>query len=214
MSFNDLNKEQKQLVVLAVMAVVVVVALGKQLILGPAKEKAENAQRMIEEKGKERTLGTRMLNRDPSIKANLGVMGNDLIVERTEGKIPPRIGKELWAQKRLTNIGYNLGLSLTVSEHRTLRHIPLQEKGDLKPEDVSFWVPYAVEVTTRAGYADLKEFLRNVYDQDPYASLARLQIAASEKDPLLHDVLMIFEWPIPRSEEDIDMLRSYAEATP
>ncbi|GEM_PF-6758912 len=214
MSFSDLNKEQKQLVVLAVMAVVVVVALGNQLILGPAKEKAENADRMIQDKGKEKTLGIRMLNRDPGIQEGLGSMANDLLAERAEGRIPPKIGKEFWAQKRLTDIGYNLGMSLTVSEHGTLRHIPLQEKGDLEPGDVSFWVPYSIEITTRAGYKELMAFIRQVHDQEPYASLARLQVAASEKDPLRHDILMIYEWPTPRFEEDIDMLKGYAEASP
>ena len=212
MSFKDLNKEQKQLVVLAVMAVVVVVALGNQLVLGPAKENAANADKMISEKGKEKTLGIRMLNRDPNIQENLGNKAVDLLTEQAEGRIPPRIGKEFWAQKRLTDIGYNLGMSLTVSEHGALRHIPLQEKGDLEPGDVSFWVPYAVEINTQAGYNDLLSFIHQVHEQEPYASLARLQIAASEKDPLRHDILMIYEWPTPRFEEDVDMLTGYAEA--
>lgn len=214
MSFSELNKEQKQMVVLAVMAVVVVIALGNQLILGPAKEKAKVAERMMQDKGKERTLGTRMLNRDQEIKNGLGKMGKELIAKREEGLIPPQIGKEFWAQKRLTDLGYKLGLSLTVTEHNALRHIPLREKGDIKKADVSFWVPYAVEVNTRSDYGSVIDFLNKVYEQDPYASLARLQVTASEKDPIRHDVLMIFEWPTPRLEEDILMLQSFAEVAP
>jgi hypothetical protein len=215
MSFQDLSKEQKQMAALAVMSVIVVIALGNQLVLGPAKEKAASAQRVIEEKANERTLGERMLKRDPTVRQELGEMAAALLQEQQEGRLPPVTGKEFWAQKRLTALGFNLGLNLTVSEHNTLRHILFAPDDDkIKPEDISFWVPYAVEVSVRAGYADVMALIDKVHETDPYASLASLSLSASKTDPLRHDVLLIYEWPTPRFQEDLSLLAGYQEGTP
>lgn len=218
MNPKEWSKEQKQMAVLGVMSVVVVFALGNQLVLGPLKSQAADAEQILQEKGTEKASGERILRRDPLLRRELAADVKAIADIRNQSLIPPGEGKEFWAQKRLRPIGYELDLDLSVSRHipPQPRHLTLKAPSGSKGPDgdtvasdekkLSFWIPYPVEIETRLSFSQLNALLSELHRAEPYASVGLLQVKPSVQDPIRHNVRILVQWPIPRFETEWDEL--------
>lgn len=207
MNIQEWTKEQKQLALLGVMSVVVVVALINQLLLGPAKIRAAQAESVLNEKGREKEVGERMLQRDPMVRRELEENVAAVLAARKTGKLPPETSKEFWAQRRFRTIGHNLSLDLEVSIHRPPQSRYINPQGTARElaeelEKMPFWIPFSVEINARLGYHDLSDLLTVLQEEEPYASIALLKVTPSTSTPARHDVTMVVEWPVPREEAE------------
>jgi hypothetical protein len=205
MNLQDLNKEQKQLILLGIMGVVVFFALGNQLLMAPAKNAALKASELIDEKGMDVKSGKSLLSKDRLIKRELATSAELILKAIDNENTPPTSGKEFWAQRRIGEIGYELDMDLAVSEHNQLRYFTVPETDS---NTVSFWVPYSVKISALLSYSQLIEFLERLQQKEPYVSLAILTVNPSLDHPQKHNVTIVAEWPVPRSEDDVVKIRA------
>ena len=216
MNIQEWDKEQKQLVILGIMTVVVIIALGNQLVLGPAKIKAAQAETLIQEKGREKETGERLLRRDPTVRREMREDFSWIRAEREAGKIPRASNKLFWAQRRLYDIGDSLSLKFDVLDYTSSTPRYITPGGTARDyaaelEKLPFWIPFSVEIRARLSFQDLNRLLAELEAQEPYATVALLRITPGLSDPTRHNVQVVVEWPVPREEAEWNQLEGRME---
>jgi hypothetical protein len=212
MKFSDLNKEQKQLLILAVGGSFTLLMIASNLVMKPAKAAAANAEKVIAELESEVNKGELLLQRDPRVRAETGKDARR-ILEIYDAYFPPETSRYGWAIDQLIGIGEELGFTPSVKESRGVRFVPLRPRQEFNVNSVSMWVPYSVDVEFQTSFENLKKFITLLREKNPYCSLAKLEINAQEGDPEHHLISLIVEWPVFRFEEDLAWIKTQAEAS-
>lgn len=214
MNFAEMNKEQKQLLILAVGGAVTFLMVVSNLMVKPAKAAAEKAEKIIEELGTDVNRGELLLERDPKVRRDVLADAKALLAI-VDKELPPVNGRYGWALENLTGVSEEVGVLFTVKEHAGARYVPMKPRQEFNPDSVPMWIPYPVDVEFRTNFENLKKILRLLKEKFPYCSVAKMQIEASNQDFQKHKVSLILEWPVFRFEEDLAWIRSQAgENTP
>lgn len=208
MNFSEMNKEQKQLLVLAVGGTITIIAILSNLVIGPARAEAAEARKTIEELEDKVIKGERVLRRSVMVNRDVQNFASEVLSVHEE-HLPPRISPYIWAVENLSLLAEDLDLVISVQEHPTSRFMPIPEDmEDLNRSSVPYWVPYTVDVDVNTSFAKLKSFLNLIHRELPYASVAGLQIQASSTQPERHAISMMLEWPTFRFPEDLEWLQN------
>jgi len=205
--FSELNKEQKQLLVLAVGGVITLFMIVFNLMIVPAREAAEQGRRHTERYEMDVNRGEALLRRDRRTREEAREAANAML-EIYREHLPPEAGRYIWALERISQIGEDLNLQLVVREHPGSRYIPVRDMNRFDPNSVSMWIPYAVDVEMRTSFANLQNFLRELHTRYPFCSVGSLRITASSENPLHHEVRLLLEWPVFRFQEDLNELEA------
>lgn len=206
MNFKNIPKQQRDMLVLGVMGAITFVMLILNFVLSPAQARAVSARKNITDLQQKVHKAETLLRVDRRNRESMRAHA-EAIVTAIEQNPPPKDSRYLWSLQKISDIGHKLGLIITIREHGGTRFIPnRQPYADIR-ERVPLWVPYAVEVTLEASYTDLQNFLRLFQEENPYASLGRLEILPQLTNPERHKINLILEWPVPRDVEAITPLR-------
>lgn len=210
MNFSSLTKEQKQLVILGVGGCFTLIMIVSNLVIGPAKEKAAEAEEIILELENKVASGERILRRNVRVQRDVNSFSSEILAIH-ESELPPRTSPYVWAVENLSLLADELGLNLSIQEHPTTRYIPVSDSlKNLNVNSIPYWVPYSVDVKINTSFAKLQSFLVLLEKALPYASIGEITIQASSNTPERHQITVLVEWPTFRFEED---LRSLTELT-
>jgi len=214
MKWAELNKKQKDSLILSVMGVVTFLVVIQNLIIIPRKEAVAAAQKVIDEIDSKVSRGESVLTRDRISRRDLqsNAVG---ILEILRNHLPPDVSRYTWALGKVTAISHELGLlPPVVREHKGQRYVQSRRPYEEIRDNASMWVTYAVEVDFQAGYFQVIEFLRRLHEKNPYASVGQLNLRTNQQSPEFHQVSLLIEWPIFRHEADKTLLETYRGATP
>lgn len=211
MKFSDLNKEQKQLLILAVGGSITLLMIFSNLMMKPAKAAAANAEKIILELESKVNKGETLLQRNLRVQADTR-KGAQQILDVYETYFPPETSRYGWALDQLIGIGEEVGFTPTVKESRGIRYVPLRPRQEFNENSVPMWVPYSVDVEFQTSFENLKNFIILLRKKNPYCSVAKLEINAQDGDPEHHLINLIVEWPVFRFEEDLAWIKAQAQA--
>jgi len=209
MKFSEMNKEQKQLLILAVGGGITILMIVSNLLVKPTKEAALAAEEIIEELGSDVARGELLLERDSRIRSKTQEDAK-AILNIVEEDLPPENGRYGWALENLSGVSEEVGVLFVVKEYRGTRYIPIKPGLDFNQDSVSMWIPYTVEVQFKTSFENLKKILSILQEKFPYCSLANMQINASNQDPENHDISLILEWPVFRLDSDLVWIKEQA----
>lgn len=203
MKFSELNKEQKQLLILAVGGVITMFFIISNLIIGPAKEQAAEAETIIDELDKKVRDGDRILRRAVMAERQVKTLSSE-ILSIHQSELPPLSSPYIWAVEKLSLLAEELQLNVTVREHPTNRYQTITPSmNEFDPESVPLWIPYTVDVEVNTTFAKLKKILVLLEESLPYASVAELVVQSNDATPEEHEITFMVEWPTFRREEDL-----------
>jgi hypothetical protein len=204
--FSELDKEKKQLLILAVGGVITIFFVISNLVIGPAKEQAAQAEETIEELDKKVRDGDRILRRSALAERQVKTLSSE-ILSIHQSELPPLTSPYIWAVEKLSLLAEELQLKITVREHPANRYLPIPPSlQDFNPDSVPMWIPYTVDVEVNTTFANLKKFLVLLEESLPYASVAELMIQTNQATPEEHDITFMVEWPTFRLEEDLSWM--------
>ncbi|MCC5850746.1 MAG: hypothetical protein JJU29_21875 [Verrucomicrobia bacterium] len=212
MKFSELNKEQKQLVVLAVGGVFTVFMILNNLVLGPMRASAAAAQNQTADLERKVNRGEAILRRERINQVSIQSVAAEIGAIR-EAYLPPEISRYTWALSQISGVGHLLGIQAQVREHDLPRYVPHTAPYRQIKLDTPMWVPYAVQVNFTAGYDKIIQFIDQLYKANPYISIGMLTIQRNPNQPENHLVQMVVEWPVLRFNEDINQLQALAEGS-
>lgn len=212
MNFAEMNKEQKQLLILAVGGAFTLIMITSNLLVKPTQKRAEAAEKIIEELATDVSRGELLLERDARVRAKTREDAQALL-KIVEEQLPPESGRYGWALENLTEVAESVGVLFSVREHRGARFVPLKSGQEFNPDSIPMWIPYPVEVEFRTSFENLKKILNLIEQKFPYCSVANMQINASERDPENHNISLILEWPVFRLESDKTWIEKQAKAS-
>ncbi|MDF3130426.1 hypothetical protein P0Y35_14560 [Kiritimatiellaeota bacterium B1221] len=210
MKFSEMNKEQKQLVILGVGGAITILFIVVNLLVKPAKEAALKAEEVIAELESEVNRGQMVLDRDLKVKKEVKASAKE-ILEIVNRELPPSTGRYAWALANITEVFEDMGVYLDMEETRGLRYLPLKDGQEFNPDSVSMWVPYSVTVRFKTSFENLKKILNLLKEKFPYCSIAKLDIRASEQDYENHNISLILEWPVFRFDSDQAWMEKQAQ---
>lgn len=212
MSFSEMNKEQKQLVVLAVMGLVTAISVVSNMIIGPAREDAAEASVVIKEKKAEVATGEAVLIRDARNQRDIADF-SVVLKEVHEEFLPPESSTYIWAVEKLSLIAEELDMVIKVRQHPSARYRVTSrvKSADLAEDTIPMWIPYATDVDMNASFAKLQSYLNLLREKVPYASVSRIRISAGGQNPEEHAISLIVEWPTFRFPEDLEWIQSESE---
>lgn len=215
MKFSEMNKEQKQYVVLGVMAVVTTFFVLQNIVVGPMRARASQAEETISDLQPKVRLGEAMLRRDRVNRDEILAISEEILAT-SQTQLPDRQSQLSWAQRVLNEIIKDqLGLDGEAERVHPAQRAAVPRGSYEEVQDrVSMWSVFAVDVTLRAGFDDLRRFLDVLYEQQPYASVGRMTLSANPANPEKHRVEMVVEWPVFRFRQDIELLTTHAGENP
>jgi len=209
MKFSELNKEQKQYVVLGVMMVVTAVAVIQNLLLAPRRERLAAAQKMITDNEARVRRGEATLRRDRVTRESLRETAAAIV--KISEELPPELSRYTWALNRVMGVAHDLELPPPlVREYSGQRFVAHRRPYAEVRDRASMWVPYTLEVTAQLGYHDLLRFLAKLKEDHPYISVGSLSIQENVATPERHNIRMLLEWPVFRHGRDREVVRELA----
>lgn len=209
MKFSELNKEQKQLLILAVGGTFTLLMVLSNLLIAPAKAAAEAGRKNVAEFELKVSRGERMLRRNVQVQRETEELSTR-VMKIYRDHLPPEVSRYIWALEQISQLGEDLGLQLTVQEHPGARYIPIRDKGNLDVNSIPMWIPYPVDVSLNTSFENLKKFLSLLHERYPYCSVGKFEIAASPSHPENHAISLLLEWPVLRLEDDLNWVRAQA----
>lgn len=215
MKYSEMNKEQKQYLLLGVMAVVTTFFVLQNLVLGPLGERAEAAEKTIETLEPKLRRGQAMLQRDRVNREEMQAMSAE-ILEISQSKLPDRESQLSWAQRVLNElIKDQLELDGDAERvHPAQRAARPRGSYEEVKNRVPMWTVFAVDVRLRAGFEDVRRFLEALHEQQPYASVGFMRLATNPAHPEKHLVELVVEWPVFRFGQDLELLTTHAGERP
>lgn len=211
-NFAELNKEQKQLLILSVGGVITLIMLGSNLLMKPANAAAAEAEELILKYEQDVRRGELLIRRDQRVRAQTQSDSKEILKIYQE-QLPPEINRYGWALDNLIALSDKIDLEIFVKETREDRFIPERQGEKSNPESVPMWVPYSVDVEFRTNFANLKKFLNLIEKEFPFSSVANMQISSTDQDPENHFINFTVEWPVFRYDEDLDWIISQARGS-
>lgn len=189
MNIQQLNKEQKQLIVLGVLVAIVVLYVGFRFGLGPLLSGGEGRGARLEEiKAKVEEADRLLRKKRENLEAYRATRQE--IHAIAEKMIPPSDNPLAWATERISRIARRVGIDIeSISEIST----PLPAGGK---EKTFAFQPYAVRISASAGYDQLLAMLQEIQKSDPYVTIDGLTISGRSLTPEMHEIRVIIEWPI------------------
>jgi hypothetical protein len=209
MKFSELNKEQKQLLILVVGGIFTLLMIGSNLVITPAKAAAEEGRQNIATFENQVNRGESVLRRDALVrKETLELSSTALDLYQTH--LPPIASRYIWALEKVSQLGADLDLQLTVQEHSGTRYIPVRDLSSLDVNSIPMWIPYPVDVRLNTSFENLQKFLSLLYERYPYCSVGKIEIAATPIHPENHNISLLLEWPVFRFEQELDWITAQA----
>ena len=206
MSFKDMDKERKQLLILAVGGVITLFFIISNLVIGPARAEATEAEVIIKDLERDVRNGERLLRRSVMTERDATSIASE-IHAIYEQELPPRTSSYIWTVEKLSLLAEEAGLSITVREHPQPRFEKIPPGlTNINPDSIPYWIPYSVDVNINTTFAKLTNFLNLLDDSLPFASVADLRIQANAATPEQHGVTLLLEWPTFRFESDMDWI--------
>ncbi len=187
MSLKDLSKEQKQYVVLGVLAAVILVVL---LVIGikvslSSITKAKKELKILTEKieAADRTLSRRSkVNAD--FRRTMGVL------EKQLNNAPPERNYYSWATEVIYSSARQAGLEIdTVDEIAGAG-----SKAGAAGQDTIRLESYALRITSHGGFNNVKQFIGDIRDKYPLVRFTGIDVSKGN-DPENHNVQMFMQWP-------------------
>jgi hypothetical protein len=216
MNLSEMDKEKKQLLILAVGGCITVVMVISNLLIGPARADAATATETIAELENEVSSGERILRRAVMTERDVRNFSSEILaIHRDE--LPPSTSPYIWAVENLSLLAEELNLTISVKEHPAARYVPVSPTlSDVNPESVPMWIPYSVDVEFNASFAKLKNFVDVLEESLKFAAVVGLRVESNPSNPEEHDISLILEWPTFRFEEDLAWIQEQAgeEKTP
>lgn len=213
MKFSELNKQQKEYLILGVMGIVTTFAILQNLVIAPNRAKAEAARATIDRLASEVRTGEAILARDRVNRNRLQTVSGEILA-LLEEDAPPDFSRYTWALGRISRIAREADIFPQIREFGGQRFVTHRQPYNQVREKSGMWIPYSVEVDFRAGYDQTLRFLQALHEQAPLASVGQLTIRANPDDPMNHLVSLIVEWPVFRHPEDKTFLAASTGATP
>jgi len=210
MNFSELNKDQKQLLILVVGGILTIFFVISNLIIGPAKDAAEAAQTTIDEIERDVTNGERILRRAVITARDVQTFSTEILTVHQD-ELPPRFSPYIWAVEKLSLLAEEVDIIISVREHSAARYTKIRPGMKVNPESIPFWIPYTVDVQVNTTFANLKKFLTLLHESFPYASIADLEIQANASRPEEHDITFLVEWPTFRFDNDLAWITEQAD---
>lgn len=210
MKFSELNKEQKQMLILAVGGTFTLLMVLSNLLIAPAKAAAAAGNEHVAEFELKVNLGESMLKRDIQMQKETQKLALTAMTIYQE-QLPPESSRYIWALEQISQIGEELNIQLTVQEHPGSRFIAVRDKEKLDVNSIPMWIPYSVDVNLNTSFENLKKFLSILHKRQPYCSVGKLEIAADPVHPENHSITVLVEWPVFRLQEDLTWVSSQAE---
>ncbi|WFB36916.1 hypothetical protein P3T73_03960 [Kiritimatiellota bacterium B12222] len=207
MNFAELEKEQKQMVILTVGAVIAVFMLARNLMIEPAKAKAAAAEKIITELEGKLKGGETLLRKDSRIQNEL-LENAKTIAQIYETELPPEGSRYGWALGNIIGVADEVGVQVKVNESRAQRYISPKNEGS---ENLPMWIPYNVNVDLFTSFENLKKFLAVLEEKYPYSSVAIMDISARKFDNENHSIHLLIEWPVFRYDKDLKQIQQFAK---
>ncbi len=212
MNLKEMPKQQRDMLLLGVMGGFTVVVLALNLFLFPAQEEAKKARETIEKLSGEVRKGEAILKRDRIILEETRTNAEKLLAIHDK-ELPPEDNQNLWTRLRITSLAREMGLNeMDPLPHRAARFVEPKKPFKEVRATTSLWQTYAVRVASPASFATAMDFIDRLTAAYPFVSLAMLSITPREETPELHQVEMVFEWPVPRDPSVIALIRKELEA--
>ena len=205
MKFSELNKEQKQYLILGVMALAFAVFGLNNFLVAPMRARSAAAEKTISELESEVRIGEALLRRDKSNQEELQRLARE-ILEIHETQLPPEISRYNWGFQLVSSVTAPMGLQPRVQQHGTPRFMPHTGNYTAVKNTSTFWIPYAITLDLDASYQEVIELIEGFYTANPHTSVASLTLQRIRETPEKHQVNMILEWPVLRHAEDLEYL--------
>ncbi|HNR94254.1 MAG TPA: hypothetical protein PKM67_07510 [Kiritimatiellia bacterium] len=200
MKFEELNKEQKQKVVLVIMGAAALLYVLYQFVvmpgisrMGKAKDELEILQAEMEKIGHALSSGTRL-------RTDLEKSVEDLKISSTR-YIVPADNPLAWAIERVYECADPLQVEIE-SVSPLMSTVPWERSAAA----ARLFNPYTVKVVTRCGYFTLTELIRLLETSNPYVCVSDLRIKGTT-DLMKHDVEFMLSWPKWADEKSGEKIR-------
>ncbi len=193
MKFNwsSLTKEQKQIVFLLVLGVVIAGALLYAFVVIPLQEGAE--RRQLEGNA----LREKLIKADLALKYEVrakadGVLKLAQFAVLTNSAVAPFGNAFAWATGQLYPVAQEAGVEL---ENLGGNSQPLGSTGPATAGTRSF-AGFTAQMTLQCSYSALLRFLHGLEAKNPLVTVTSLTIDRRETTPGRHQVGLMLEWPI------------------
>ncbi len=187
MSLNDMSKEQKQYIVLGVLAAVILIVLlvfGVRFSLSSiADARGELAVLVDKIETADRTLANRT-EVSEDFKRTTETLKEQL------KNAPPERNYYSWATEVIYSQARQIGLEIESIEEIAGK----QKKRANQGEDTFRLEAYALRINARGGYNNVKWFLRGMKEGYPLVRFTGVEIAGGD-DPESHKVQIWLQWP-------------------
>jgi len=192
MSLGELNKEQKQYLVLgflvtAILATLVVFVIRFSLSsISEAKAELADLSQRIE--GAERLLGGRARAEEEFAQTSAALRSH-------LAKLPPGRNYYSWATEIIYAGARQAGLEIGSIDE--LKGYQAQEKASPAPEVAL--EAYSLRIVAQGGYENLRRFFGNMQAGQPMARITGLEVSVGPK-PDRHVIELFVQWPLTPSE--------------
>ena len=187
MSLKDLTKEQKQYIVLGVLAFVILIVLlvfGIRFSLssiGDAKKELGELTDKIQ--NADRTLGQRN-------KVSSDFQKSMQMIKQYLDNAPPDRNQYSWATEVVYSAARKVGLEIDTIDEISGPATKTPKKGDI----IRF-ESYALRISSHGSYESVKRFIESIKADYPLVRFSGVDINVS-KSPELHNVQMWMQWPL------------------
>ena len=191
MNFAELTKEQKQYVLLALIAGVTGIFALFNFLLSPMKAKWAAAKVEFAEVSKELDAARRMVRREDSIRESLAESDKVLAAAAAEF-LPDSANPLSWATQKIYFKAREVGVEVaSVSELGGAGVLQSQIQNGHKA-----FGSYAVRIISDCNYLQLRNLIDVLEGSNPYLTVSSVSLDAKPRYPEYHGMNITVEWPI------------------
>lgn len=190
MKLSDLNKEQKQKLVLFVMVGLgAIYALVRFAVLPLLDGRSERGAQLDRLKGQYEQAMTDFRG-EAKLEEQVQTMRTALEADFKE-RIPPTDNALSWASAFIYSRARPLGLDVSSVAEVDSGSLPWSQPDQAK----RIFKPYAVRVSFVAGFHELKRFMTSLQQGNTYVAITSLSIQTDPREPARQAVSLVLEWP-------------------
>ena len=189
MDWKSLNKDQKQMAALAVLAAFTFLYVGITFILKPMQEKMKVAKKDIKELAQQVKTAETFNSQDKTVVAaieknykNLAGVDKQFLADEQNTFD--------WALEKASAVGREVGVELAISS------VGVSGRSQGSATSIAHFVPYSINVNTECSYDQLVVLLKKFENISPYTSIGNLTIISSSSNYTKHAVSFRVQWPL------------------
>lgn len=190
MTWADMGKEQRQMLVLSVIIGFAALFALVRFALMPLMASFGTTQTQIEEISGDLENANRALELEPETRSRLE-QSSQTLWKYNDRYLPARENPLTWATENAYRHARRVGVEVVSVAEVYAGQLPWKTGKKSK----RYFIPYKVRLTARCGYYDLLRLIKDIEVGNPFVSIASIVVSAKD-NPEQHTVNLTLEWPM------------------